>query len=86
MYHFARELGRIAVSLEHRYIGESLPLGNTNISWAVLGLKYLTLDNIIADAVSFIEMVKARYPGAADSKAVVASGTPAPVPLCSRPG
>lgn len=52
-----------------------MPLGSKNASWTNNGFKYLTLDNVMADAVSFIDMLKHTHSGTADSKVVVASGT-----------
>lgn len=71
---FAQELGGMAVSLEHRYFGQSMPFGNSTVSWTPTNMKYLTLDNVMADAVNFVNMLKANYTGASESKTVVASG------------
>ncbi|KAI0882945.1 peptidase S28 [Annulohypoxylon maeteangense] len=38
-------------------------------------MKYLTLDNVMADAVSFIEHMKETNNGASESKAIIASGS-----------
>ncbi|KAI1453136.1 peptidase S28 [Annulohypoxylon moriforme] len=73
MYEYARQLEGIAVSLEHRYFGQSLPFGQA--SHSPTNLKYLTLDNVMADAVSFIEHIKETNKGASDSKAIIASGS-----------
>ncbi|KAI1382985.1 peptidase S28 [Hypoxylon trugodes] len=73
MYDYARQLGGLAVSLEHRYFGQSLPFGEN--SHTASAMQYLTLDNVMADAVSFIEFVKKTNPGASQSKAIVASGS-----------
>ncbi len=74
MYHFAQELNGLAVSLEHRYFGESLPFG-ANVSWTNEKLKYLTLDNVMADAVTFINFLKETIPGTEKSKVITASGS-----------
>ncbi|KAI2617711.1 peptidase S28 [Hypomontagnella submonticulosa] len=73
MYEYARQLGGLAVSLEHRYFGQSLPFGQN--SHTPSNMKYLTLDNVMADAVAFIEHVKETNDGASDSKAIIASGS-----------
>jgi serine carboxypeptidase S28 len=73
MYTYAEQLGGLAVSLEHRYFGESLPFG-PNTSWTSPAMKYLTLDNVMADAVNFIGMLKKTVSGASTSKVFVASG------------
>lgn len=64
----------MAVSLEHRYFGQSMPFGNSTVSWTPTNMKYLTLDNVMADAVNFVNMLKANYTSASESKTVVASG------------
>lgn len=71
---FAQELGGMAVSLEHRYFGESMPFGNSTVSWTPMNMKYLTLDNVMADAVNFVNMLKTNYSGASESKTLVTSG------------
>ncbi|KAI4862306.1 peptidase S28 [Hypoxylon rubiginosum] len=73
MYEYAKQLDGLAVSLEHRYFGQSLPYGQD--SHAPSNMKYLTLDNVMADAVSFISHIKETNEGAAESKAIVASGS-----------
>ncbi|OTA85840.1 hypothetical protein M434DRAFT_35996 [Hypoxylon sp. CO27-5] len=73
MYEYAKQLGGLAVSLEHRYFGQSLPFGQD--SHTPSNMKYLTLDNVMADAVSFIDYIKETHNGASDSKAIVASGS-----------
>lgn len=37
-------------------------------------MKYLTLDNVMDDAVAFLDQVKRNHTGAEDSKVVMASG------------
>ncbi|KAI6086506.1 serine carboxypeptidase S28-domain-containing protein [Hypoxylon rubiginosum] len=73
VYEYAKQLGGLAVSLEHRYFGQSLPYGND--SHIPSNMKYLTLDNVMVDAVSFIDHIKETIEGAADSKAIVHSGS-----------
>ncbi|KAF4626582.1 hypothetical protein G7Y89_g11577 [Cudoniella acicularis] len=72
MYYYAEKLGGLAVSLEHRYFGDSLPFGPAK-SWTNAGFEYLNLDNVMADAVSFIDVLKETIPSASDGKAFVAS-------------
>ena len=69
---FAQQLGGMSVSLEHRYFGLSLPFGND--SYTNDNFQFLTLDNVMADAVSFVEMLQSTFPGAKDSKCIVSSG------------
>ncbi|KAI1134031.1 peptidase S28 [Hypoxylon sp. FL0543] len=73
MYEYAKQLNGLAVSLEHRYFGQSLPFGQDSHSSS--NMKFLTLDNVMADAVSLVEHIKETYNGASDSKAIVASGS-----------
>jgi lysosomal Pro-X carboxypeptidase len=71
---YARQLGGIAATIEHRYFGLSTPFG-PNQSFTPEGLKYLTLDNIMDDAVEFIRQIQGNVSGAASSRAIVASGS-----------
>ncbi|KAF2732728.1 hypothetical protein EJ04DRAFT_565719 [Polyplosphaeria fusca] len=73
LYEWAQELGGLAVSLEHRYFGPSKPFGNASTTNA--NFKFLTLDNVMADAVEFIAQLRANMSDAKDSKVVVASGS-----------
>jgi hypothetical protein len=41
---------------------------------------FLTLDNVMADAVEFVEQLRANVSGAGTSKAMVASGRRTPFP------
>ena len=72
LYNMTQELHGIAATIEHRYIGESLPFGNA--SQTTEGLRYLTLDNVMLDAVDFIDYIKSTVPGANESKAIVDGG------------
>jgi hypothetical protein len=72
-YDWAREMKGLAVSLEHRYFGESLPFGND--SWTIANMRYLTLENIMQDAISFVQHLRDTIPGAAESKVIVGSGS-----------
>ncbi|KAF2738968.1 hypothetical protein EJ04DRAFT_573409 [Polyplosphaeria fusca] len=70
---FAEQLGGIAVSLEHRYFGESLPFGSR--SQEVNNLRLLTLENVMADGVRFAEWLRESVPGAEKSRVILASGS-----------
>ncbi len=48
--------------LEHRYFGESLPFENN--SFTAKNFRYFTLENVMADAVSFVDFVKTNVTGA----------------------
>jgi hypothetical protein len=75
---YAMELGGIAVYLEHRFFGLSVP-GNlsyeNNLEWPTAALESLTLDNVLLDAVAFIEWIKSTVPGAENSKAITFGGS-----------
>ncbi|CAI6334096.1 unnamed protein product [Periconia digitata] len=73
LYEWAKELKGLVVSLEHRYFGASKPVGNE--SSKIENLKYLTLENVMDDAVEFLGQVKENVTGAADSKVIMASGS-----------
>lgn len=74
MHDFARELGGVAASIEHRYFGQSIPLGPSKANTPD-GLKYLTLDNVMDDTVKFIEEIRVNVTGADQSRVIVASGS-----------
>ncbi len=59
--------------LEHRYFGESLPFRNN--SFTAKNLRYFTLENVMADAVSFVDFVRTNVIAAAHSKVIVVGGT-----------
>lgn len=57
------ELGAMVVAMEHRYYGNSLPFGAA--SFAVQNLRYLTIDNAVADYALFLKHFKlnnTQYP------------------------
>lgn len=76
MYHFAEQLGGIAATIEHRYFGLSVPFGND--SYTHENIVYLTLENVIADAVNFVEGIRANVTGAENSPVIIASGAAKP--------
>lgn len=53
----ARKLGAYGVALEHRYYGKSQPF----TSLTTENLKYLTIENALADLASFEEFAKEKY-------------------------
>jgi hypothetical protein len=74
---WVKELGGIAVALEHRYFGVSCPYGlnyTESATWDPALLKPLTLDNVLLDAATFVQWVKQSYHGTENSKIIVASG------------
>ena len=70
---WAKELGGLTATLEHRYFGKSLPFGND--SWTQENIKHLTLDNVMDDAVEFVKWIKSNITGAENSPVIVSSGT-----------
>ncbi|KAF2100140.1 hypothetical protein NA57DRAFT_75640 [Rhizodiscina lignyota] len=75
---WADELGGMAISLEQRYYGLSTPPGlnyTENTNWTNADMKYLTLENSLLDAVTFVEWIRCNYPGAKDSKVIVFGGS-----------
>lgn len=74
MLDYARQLGGIAATIEHRYFGSSLPFG-PNKSYTSENFKYLTLDNVMDDAVHFVQLIQTNISGATNSPAIVASGS-----------
>jgi hypothetical protein len=73
VYEWAKQLGGIAVSLEHRYFGESAPFGQVD-SYTNSNIKFLSLENVMADAVSFMRFIQKTVAGAEESKPIVVSG------------
>ncbi len=59
---------------EHRYFGESLPRGPE--SYTREGLKYLTLDNVMSDALYLIQHGRRSVEDTERSKVIVFGGTP----------
>ena len=59
---WAKELGGLTATLEHRYFGQSLPFGNA--SYTQDNFKYLTLENVMQDAVNFFGFIKSNVTGA----------------------
>lgn len=74
---YAQELNALLVGLEHRYFGASCPFGlnyTERAGWPVSSLKDLTWQNVLADAVYFLDWVKtSAYPGAGE--VIAFSGT-----------
>ncbi|KAH8808664.1 peptidase S28 [Xylogone sp. PMI_703] len=69
---WAAELGALVITLEHRFFGLSSPSNATN---PIEKYKSLTLENVMLDAVTFVEHMKRTVPGAKDSKVIVTGGS-----------
>jgi alpha-beta hydrolase superfamily lysophospholipase len=72
---FAKELNGIAVALEHRYFGESVPFGADLSNYTPQQWKYLTLDNVMDDAVYFVQSLKKNVTGAHNATTFAAGGS-----------
>ena len=74
-FDYAKELGAISCTLEHRFFGTSFPEGlsvTSNITTEQF--RPLTLDNILLDSVNFVNWVRKTVPGAQDSKVIYTGG------------
>lgn len=69
---WAAEIGALIISIEHRFFGLSNP---SNASDPIERYKSLTLENVMSDAVNFINTTKHTVAGAKDSKVVVMGGS-----------
>lgn len=69
---WAKELGALAVSLEHRFFGASFP---SNASDPAEQYETLTLDNVMLDSVRFIQHVKNTTTGVTQSTPVIILGS-----------
>ncbi|KAJ9610426.1 hypothetical protein H2200_005203 [Cladophialophora chaetospira] len=74
-YSWAKQTHGIAVSLEHRYFGESAPFNSTDPTKQQYEYSFLTLDNVMADSANFVNYLKKSISGASNSKAIVYSGS-----------
>ena len=72
---FARNLNGIGVALEHRYFGESVPFGADLANYTSQQWSYLTLDNVMDDAVQFVQSLKSNVTGASNATVFAASGS-----------
>ena len=77
MWENAAELGALLVFGEHRYYGESSPFPNTTTTnnLTPAQLKWLSVEQSLADHANLITHVKATIPGAFNSKVVAIGGS-----------
>ncbi|KAI1385661.1 serine carboxypeptidase S28-domain-containing protein [Hypoxylon trugodes] len=78
IFDFAKTLGALVVSIEHRYFGISIPYGlkwEENPVWPTESLDPLTIENVSLDTISLLRWVKKTVPGAEDSKAILFGGS-----------
>ncbi|KAJ9604009.1 hypothetical protein H2200_011531 [Cladophialophora chaetospira] len=69
---WAAELGAMVISLEHRFFGLSTP---SNASDVKERYKTLTLENVMLDAVTFVNHIKDTVKGAKNSKVILSGGS-----------
>ena len=73
MWEHAEELGALLVFAEHRYYGETQPLGGSSATNAST-LRWLTLEQALADYATLIHRLKLSL-GAPDAKVVAIGGS-----------
>lgn len=72
----ASELRAATATLEHRFFGDSFPNGlNVTTATTADDFQTLTMDNVLLDAVNFINWMKNTIPGAKDSRVIVNGGS-----------
>ncbi|TAQ84199.1 hypothetical protein B7494_g7475 [Chlorociboria aeruginascens] len=69
---WAAQLGAMVITLEHRFFGLSLP---SNASNPIEKYTTLTLENVMLDAVTFVEHIKNTVPGAQNSSVIITGGS-----------
>ncbi|KAE8446302.1 hypothetical protein EG329_012388 [Mollisiaceae sp. DMI_Dod_QoI] len=69
---WAAELGAMAITLEHRFFGLSNPSNASNV---IEKYTSLTLENVMLDAVTFVEHIKDTVPGAQNSSVIIMGGS-----------
>jgi hypothetical protein len=57
----AAKLGGLVFSPEHRYYGQSLPLGNGDANWLPQNVQFLTVQQAVADYAGVLKNIKAQY-------------------------
>jgi hypothetical protein len=77
-FSWAKRFKGAAVILEHRYFGPSKPFGASNPAEQSEEFQYLTLDNVMDDAVAFVDSLRTNLTGGARSKVIITG--------CSYPG
>ncbi|XP_001662504.2 putative serine protease F56F10.1 isoform X1 [Aedes aegypti] len=70
-YDMAKELGAHLFYTEHRYYGQSRPTASTRSDL----LKFLNIDQALADLAHFVEEMRRAIPGAENSKVIMAGGS-----------
>lgn len=71
IYDLAEELSGIIYYTEHRYYGQSRPTANTSTE----NLRFLSVDQALADLAFFISHVKASSPDLVESGVILVGGS-----------
>jgi hypothetical protein len=71
MFDMAKDFNASMFYTEHRYYGKSRPTKNTSTE----NLKYLSVDQALADIAHFINSIKATIPGLQESKVFLIGGS-----------
>lgn len=71
LYDLAEEFDGYLFYLEHRYFGKSRPFE----AYTMENLKYLRVDQVLADVSEFIRIIKRTFPQFADSDVLLAGGS-----------
>lgn len=67
MHDMARDLNGTMFHTEHRYYGQSRPTPNLTVE----ELRFLSVDQALADLAHFISFVKRTYPGLSDARVII---------------
>lgn len=67
MHDMARDLNGTMFHTEHRYYGQSRPTENISVE----SMRFLNVDQALADLAHFISFVKRTYPGLSDARVVI---------------
>lgn len=87
LYGYAKELGALAVGLEHRYFGLSCPYGlnfTKAATWETSQMDGMTLDNVLSDGVSLLSWLTAGANPVAKGAKVIVFGGKLHLLLCAR--
>lgn len=80
IYDMAAELNGTLFYTEHRYYGNSHPTNNTSTE----NLRFLTIDQALADLAFFINYVKTTYAGLANSGVIMVGGSYSGIKISSN--
>ena len=75
LYDFAKSLHAVVAIMEHRYFGLSKPFPGNETDYTPAQWKYLTLDNVMDDAVNFVTSLRRNTTGSDKAPVFAASGS-----------